>query len=99
MKLEVLEKGIIYTLFIPPCDIKEVAEKCGMDIFDEAMDKTFEDKMQIYLLKLERRDFLDTKCFTKMEQEYLVCPKCGKPCGIIHDLGLSSCCVMPIKDL
>ena len=99
MKIETYEKGSKYTLFIPPNSIKEVAEKCGIDVFDAAIDITPEDEVQIALLKLERRDFLNEKCFTKMEQEYLVCSGCGKPCGIIHDTDISNCCFVKIKDL
>ena len=99
MRIETIEKGIRYTLFIPPCDIQEVAKKCGLEVFEAATDKTPEEETMIALLKLERRDFLQEKCFSKMEQENLICSACGKPCKIIHDLGLSSCCFVPIKDL
>ena len=97
MKIKIIEKKIEYILFIPPCDIQEVAEKCGFEVFDAATNKTPEEESMIALLKLERREFLETKCFTKMEQECVTCSACGKPCGIIHDLNLSNCCFSKIK--
>ena len=99
MKIETYEQGIKYTLFIPPCDLQRVAEMCGLEIFDSATDKTPKEETMIAFLKLKRREFLQEKCFTKREQKYLICSACGKECGIIHDLSLSSCCYMPIKDL
>ena len=68
MRVECLEKGINYVLYIPPCDIYEVAGKCGLDIFDSALDITPEEAQIIALLKLERRKFLSKKCFAKMEE-------------------------------
>jgi len=88
-----LEKGINYVLYIPPCDIYEVAGKCGLDIFDSALDITPEEAQIIALLKLKRREFLSKKCFTKMEEvSYITCSKCKNPCGIVHDLDMSDCC-------
>ena len=66
MRVECLEKGINYVLYIPPCDIYEVAGKCGLDIFDSALDITREEAQIIDLLKLERREFLNEKYFTKV---------------------------------
>jgi len=43
-----------------------VAGKCGLDIFDSALDITPEEAQIIALLKLERREFLSEKCFTKV---------------------------------
>ena len=68
MRVECLEKGINYVLYIPPCDIYEVAGKCGLDIFDSALDITPGEAQIIALLKLERREFLSKKCFTKIEE-------------------------------
>ncbi len=99
MRIETIEKGIKYTLFVPPCDLQEVAEKCGLEVFEAATDKTQEEETMIALLKLERRNFLQEECFTKMEQENLICSACGKECGMIHDLGVCSYCCVPIKDL
>ena len=67
MRIETTERGITYTLFVPPCDIYEVAGKCGLDIFDSALDITPEEAQIIALLKLKRREFLSKKCFTKSE--------------------------------
>ena len=93
MKITTFERGIKYTLFIPPCDIYEVAGKCGLDIFDSALDIAPEEAQIIALLKLERRDFLSEKCFAKIEEvSYIACSKCKNPCGIVHDLDMSDCC-------
>ena len=67
MRVECLEKGINYVLYIPPCDIYEVAKKCGLEVFNAATDITPEEQTIIALLKMERREFLDEKCFTKRE--------------------------------
>ena len=69
MKFEVLEKGVLYTLYAPPNDIGKIVEMCGFECLDAALDKTPEDEQAIALLKMERRDYMETHCFTKMEQE------------------------------
>ena len=67
MRVKCLEKGINYVLYIPLCDIYEVAGKCKLDIFESALGITPEEALIIALLKLERREFLSKKCFTKCE--------------------------------
>jgi ribosomal protein S14 len=27
---------------------------------------------------------------------YIICSACGQPCGIVHDLDMSNCCLAPL---
>ena len=40
---------------------------------------------------------VETEACWVEEGDYCICSYCGKPCGMIHDLNLSSCCFMEIK--
>ena len=66
MKITVFERGMAYQLFIPPADIREVAEKCGLDAFDAAEDKSPHDEMMIALLKAEQEEFLEKAAGVKI---------------------------------
>jgi len=65
MIIDIIEKGVKYSLYVPLADIRKAVSMAGWGVIRTAQRITPEEQQEVNLLRIERREWIRERTFLK----------------------------------